>query len=1224
MLDERISALKRHLQLDSKTFAFFSPTDFSQAGIENNSSLRKICKSARENSSYYYSSQIKKMKTAEKGIAERFKPPVEFLLRARYTFKIAFLYEFLRQQNYSLQYYRQCYQFLSTSVDYADEGIFDQIKYVAEIVHYKVCNFFLASSVPLEAYQQFRLHIARFSKIYCEFPWQHYSWLSDQFLVFVQLLEKHGIADGSPDSDRSYYYHNAAIYARKRAVCYEQAKKQHGSERLSSVNPFIDHFLSSAADNISLEKSPTGANSKFRGMTVIPSKFIGSQPQLVDPILDQVQGQSEEISSMYAEYMMYKETKVRHHDIIMTHLQSALTRLLPSMSRRRGFIHSLMAELYMKIADFEAAKKCLGIALECFSEELWFAPAVKVLLNITKCAIRLGRPSEYLEAALAIYSRSTATAHPFIANSEFSSIINLPHVSDDYRFVSRQALELLHLDIMSLFEETLHPNCTAGQRRLTKESSVIRATIARDGLYVPLVRRPEYGSHHSTVTAAGGGGGGGSVERKLPDNYIVQLSEATANLLTMSVYFGKPIAELGETITVSVRIESKFIDVLEFDDLVLYFTEDCVVQQFENSTSTSLKLVPASPIEISFSMHIAELSFSRFLSPDTVVCLERAVFTIRGPRLGGDSSSDSGVNDLKFNVDVLPDAVTRARGGGGGGGAAGKKAYSLKDALKFHFNNAYPTLSIQKPVAFVSLVTPKGFSKTEPLREGVDVTLLTGAVQRVDVVFAVGDVDMFDGKVSLSSDFTPESTEKSLFWFPDRARLSSVLSTEAQLLKAAEGNSASRTEYQKIVRDVNNELDSVRFCPLRLNSKSMQPAQNVILPYSLSAGSQFTVPLFVRLDSVVSTSASSSDESLSQRNPAAVTLTPKSNCSSSSSGSSGGVDSTGRAQKRIVLTMKVEYLPKGIVKSVVSKDFSISLLFVNPFEVIAEFSCPQPPASASENNSPPVNVLTANGANFLTTSLLCTNSLRREIEVLHNKIEISSSVFINKFVTDGTIGIAPNVLISTVEDHASNFQSYNSRGVMQLHKGEVVSKAYKVQCRELDDVQKCIIPSVPYFTTTTTNTTTDPSAIVSKNRAGSYKYSSSVVHKDDGESKSILPVSLHNLYVPSMGDLQVVFKCVQPHILRSGSGSGSGREAVHGKADWLPHFAARSGAPSSSSSSSSLPSTSSSTGSGVRSSDIEDDPVDKSFSLTVLSRLSFPLPPVRVSKKRSPTLETIC
>eukprot|EP01035_Chromulina_nebulosa_P013160 gene13160-17504_t len=246
--------------------------------------------------------------------------------------------------------------------------------------------------------------------------------------------------------------------------------------------------------------------------------------------------------------------------------------------------------------------------------------------------------------------------------------------------------------------------------------------------------------------------------------------------------------------------------------------------------------------------------------------------------------------------------------------------------------------------------------------------------------------------------------------------------------------------------------------------------------------------------------------------------------------------------------MKVEYLPKGIVKSVVSKDFSISLLFVNPFEVIAEFSCLQSPSTV-ENSSP---VLSVNGTNFLTTSLLCTNSLRREIEILHNKIEISSNVFINKFVADGTIGIAPNVLISTVEDHGSNYQSYNARGLMQLHKGEVVSKAYKVQCRELDDVQKCIA-SLPFFT----STTTDPSATVSKTRAGSYKYSSSVVHNDDSESKSILPVSLHNLYVPSMGDLQVVFKCVQPHILRSGSG-----EAVHdaqrsGKADWLPHFAAR-------------------------------------------------------------------
>ena len=1172
VLDERISALKRHLQLDSKTFACLSPSDFSQAGMENSSSLRKICKSAREYSSYYYSSQIKKMKTAEKGIAERFKPPVEYILRARYNFKIAFLYEFLRQQQYSLQYYRQCYHFLISAIDCADEGIFDQIKYVAEIVHYKICNFFLASSVPVEAYQQFRLHIARFAKLYCEFPWQHYSWLSDQFLVFVQLLEKHVIADASPESDRSYYYHNAALYARKRAVCYEQIKKQYGVERLPSVNPFIDHFLSSLADSNASEKSPPAGNTKFRGMTVIAPKYIGSQPQLVDPILDQVQGSSEEILSMYTEYMRYKETKVRHHDMIMTHLQNALTRLLPYMSRRRSLIHSLMAELYMKEKDFELAKKSLQIALQYFSEEQSLAPTVKLLLNITKCATRLGRPSEFLEAALAIYSHSTATAHPCISNSELSSIVNLPSVSGACRFVSREALELLHLDIVSLLEETLRPNYMDAEKRLVGDSSTFRTTLVRDRLYVPLVRRPEYGSH----AAATADGGLAVVEKKLPDDFIVQLSDATANLLIVKTHFEKPIAELGETITVTVRIESKFIDVMEFDDVVLYFTENCVVQQFENSSSSCLKFLPASPIEIEFSMHISELSFSRFLSPDALVCLERAVFTIRRRDTVADpaDTTNSSASEIKFNVDILPDAVLKARAG-----EAAKKAFSLKDALKFHYNNAYPTLSIQKPVAFVSLVTPKAYSKTEPLRDGVDVTLLAGALQRVDVVFAVGDVDMIDGKVSLSSDFTPDSVEKSLFWFPDRARLSSVLSNESQMLKLAEGHTASKAEYQKIVRDVNNELDSVRFSPLRVNTKSMQPAQNLILPPSLSAGSQFTVPVFVRLDTVVSSSPSSASK------PSAFTLTPKSSSSSNGSGNGGGsgsTDNTGRAQKRIVLTMKVEYLPKGIVKSVVSKDFCISLLFVNPFEVIAEFSCPPPSSSSASPIEQRSSVLSVNEANFLTTSLLCTNSLRREIEILHNKIEISSTVFVNKFVSDGTIGIAPNVLISTVEDHASNFQNYNSHGCIQLHKGEVVSKAYKVQCRELEDAPAKCVASLPYFTSS------EPSAVIGKSRAGTYKYVSSS-HKDNSEAKSILPVSLHDLYVPSMGDLNIVFKCAQPHILRGGKEVDN---AQSGKADWLPHFAARNVT---------------SSGGG------EDDPVDRSFSLTVKSRLSFSLPPVRVS-----------
>lgn len=107
VLDERLGILKKHLQLDSKTFYLCSSAELADP---LHSASKKIFKSCREIAYAYYASYIKKFKHLEKGVSEKHKGLNECILLARFNFKIAFLNEFVGNKHSVLKYYRACYQ----------------------------------------------------------------------------------------------------------------------------------------------------------------------------------------------------------------------------------------------------------------------------------------------------------------------------------------------------------------------------------------------------------------------------------------------------------------------------------------------------------------------------------------------------------------------------------------------------------------------------------------------------------------------------------------------------------------------------------------------------------------------------------------------------------------------------------------------------------------------------------------------------------------------------------------------------------------------------------------------------------------------------------------------------------------------------------------------------------------------------------------------------------
>jgi hypothetical protein len=106
------------------------------------------------------------------------------------------------------------------------------------------------------------------------------------------------------------------------------------------------------------------------------------------------------------------------------------------------------------------------------------------------------------------------------------------------------------------------------------------------------------------------------------------------------------------------------------------------------------------------------------------------------------------------------------------------------------------------------------------------VNLLQGPIQRLNLIFKSGDNHIINGKVYISSDYTPNSINSALFWTPDIKVLESIPITKR--------NSAV--------------FDTIQFNPVLLNS-IYQPEQPILLPY-IPPNTVYCIPLFLRSENI--------------------------------------------------------------------------------------------------------------------------------------------------------------------------------------------------------------------------------------------------------------------------------------------------------------------------------------------------------------------------------------
>lgn len=789
IIDEHIIQLKRHLQLDSKTLLTFSA---AEVGVHN-ASIKRFYKLLRDSSTAYYNTQSRKARNAEKAVGVQ--PGYDHLLNARCSFKVSFFFEFLGQKHQALKYYNRCFRELINSINAVPAVYTDQIKYLADYANFKICNMYMKERQVREAFDQFRAHMGCFAKMPSDMPWRHHAWVSDQYIVFAQLLEKHNISDPIPENDRSFFFQNAARYATKRQTAFTHIRN--ASVGGQSVNDQIE--------------------ARFRGMIITAPKYLGSMPQLVDPVLDQQpDDNAQEAQDLMRKYMEEQESAVDHTALVLALLQQAHERVDTANTRRRALLQERVADLHIQEGQFELALRFLTPAAEQLVSEGWVNIAIPVLRKKMACAVYLGHLKDYLLTAINLYI--IGIKDHLVANEQEELHKDVMAVLSSVGLQSggTQVMEQLSGHVPTSFSSNKHSNKFALGGRVAALHSLGLAD-SQFGMFAPSELLPEH---------------------SLPNNFISEMTDG-ATLFSVDVSYGSNTVELGQTLRVKLSVTSMFFDTVTFGKMSLHFTNKLLQKSFTHEVESHSLIFPSKvPVVFEFDLTVPESALDRDSSKeeneahindkekeknkkkkgsgDTMVALERVEFVLQYPGSvtgtadklpppPGSKAGDHTMRHFIFSVCTFSKSFKKAR-------ESFAIGFDMREVIRFvGRKKSPPVFQIVHPTAAICMLSPR------------EMTLLQGPIQRLHLVFKVGDSSLLNGKMHLSSDYTPKDPTGALFWYPD---VSSSLFTA---LSSSE-----------------SDVDAVPFHPLACND-SMQPAKPIPLSEQIN-GSYFYFPLFVRSD----------------------------------------------------------------------------------------------------------------------------------------------------------------------------------------------------------------------------------------------------------------------------------------------------------------------------------------------------------------------------------------
>uniref|UniRef100_A0A2N9ILL2 Trafficking protein particle complex subunit 11 domain-containing protein n=1 Tax=Fagus sylvatica TaxID=28930 RepID=A0A2N9ILL2_FAGSY len=264
--EDRMLALRKRAELDSKYVVLFNQND--------SSALHRLGSAFAELANLYYRDEGRRIKLRlEK---KTFNSSSIIELNIRYCFKVIVLcQEFRRDWAEALRFYDDAYhtlrQMIGTSKRLPAIQRLVEIKTVAEQLHFKISTLLLHGGKVAEAVTWFRQHNASYRRLIGapEAIFLHWEWLSRQFLVFAELLDKSSAAIKNVSSLVLATADKALTEWESRPAYYYQLAAHYLKEKRSSFE-------------LALSMSETANEIDNSAESVVPSTYVGQFARLLE------------------------------------------------------------------------------------------------------------------------------------------------------------------------------------------------------------------------------------------------------------------------------------------------------------------------------------------------------------------------------------------------------------------------------------------------------------------------------------------------------------------------------------------------------------------------------------------------------------------------------------------------------------------------------------------------------------------------------------------------------------------------------------------------------------------------------------------------------------------------------------------------------------------------------------------------------------------------------
>ncbi|XP_042508074.1 trafficking protein particle complex subunit 11-like isoform X2 [Macadamia integrifolia] len=391
-------ALRKRAEVDSKYFLIFIQND----ALQLTQSLDRLGSALAELANIYYRDEGRRIKTRIE------KKNFNFIeLNIRYCFKVAVYAEFRRDWVEALRFYEDAYRALremvGTSTRLPAIQRLVEIKTVVELLHFKISTLLLHGGKVKEAVMWFQQHIASYKTLVGapEVVFLHWDWMSQQYLVFAELLETSAATIPSNASlilgtsekpltewefQPAYYYELAAHYMREKRCCLE----------------------------IALSASETSKRIESSSESVIQSVFVGQFARLLE------QGEAFAMQTLTdAEYVQYALAEGKRfqdsYEIIALLKKSFESYSNLNARRMASYCGNQMAREYFTLGEFGNAKSLFDGGVSLYRQEGWITLLWEVLGYLRECSRRLGSVKDFIEFSLEM------AALPILSGAESSS-----------------------------------------------------------------------------------------------------------------------------------------------------------------------------------------------------------------------------------------------------------------------------------------------------------------------------------------------------------------------------------------------------------------------------------------------------------------------------------------------------------------------------------------------------------------------------------------------------------------------------------------------------------------------------------------------------------------------------------------------------------------------------------------------------------------------------------